>query len=46
MTSPAPSHAGTTPGPRRCERCGAEMQERKCKIVCENCGCFADCSDP
>jgi hypothetical protein len=29
-----------------CERCGATMEERKCKIVCTNCGMFRDCSDP
>lgn len=29
-----------------CERCGAEMVERHCKIVCPNCGYLRDCSDP
>jgi hypothetical protein len=31
---------------RLCPRCGAAMEERKCKIICENCGAYADCSDP
>jgi hypothetical protein len=31
---------------RSCPRCGAAMEERKCKIICENCGAYADCSDP
>jgi len=29
-----------------CERCGARMEEQKCKIVCANCGACRDCSDP
>jgi DNA-directed RNA polymerase subunit RPC12/RpoP len=29
-----------------CDRCGAPMEERKCKIVCQNCGLMRDCSDP
>ena len=29
-----------------CERCGAQMEEQKCKIVCKNCGNCRDCSDP
>jgi exosome complex RNA-binding protein Csl4 len=29
-----------------CERCGAPMEERKCKILCNNCGYYRDCSDP
>ena len=29
-----------------CERCGARMEERKCKIVCDVCGFYRDCSDP
>ena len=29
-----------------CERCGERMDERKCKIVCTNCGFIRDCSDP
>jgi hypothetical protein len=29
-----------------CERCGAVMEEQKCKILCRNCGLMRDCSDP
>lgn len=29
-----------------CERCGEQMEERKCKILCTNCGMYRDCSDP
>jgi len=29
-----------------CERCGEQMEERQCKIVCKNCGAYRDCSDP
>jgi ribosomal protein L37E len=29
-----------------CERCGERMDERKCKIICPNCGYYRDCSDP
>ena len=29
-----------------CERCGARMEERQCKIICPNCGSYRDCSDP
>jgi hypothetical protein len=29
-----------------CERCGERMEERKCKIICGNCGYYRDCSDP
>ncbi|PKN95392.1 MAG: DUF309 domain-containing protein [Chloroflexi bacterium HGW-Chloroflexi-6] len=28
-----------------CDRCGAEMFEHNCKIVCPNCGNRFDCSD-
>jgi len=27
-----------------CANCGAKMDERKCKLICE-CGYFASCSD-
>jgi len=30
----------------RCERCGGEMLERHCKLVCVRCGYQRDCSDP
>jgi len=29
-----------------CERCGFEMYDRHCKVVCPNCGYLRDCSDP
>ncbi len=28
-----------------CDRCGFEMTEKNCKIVCRNCGSRYDCSD-
>lgn len=28
-----------------CDRCGAEMIERSCKVSCPNCGNRFDCSD-
>ncbi len=28
-----------------CDRCGAEMVERNCKVICPNCGNRFDCSD-
>ena len=28
-----------------CDRCGFEMIEHNCKIVCPNCGSRYDCSD-
>jgi len=28
-----------------CDRCGTEMRERNCKIICPNCGNRFDCSD-
>jgi rubrerythrin len=28
-----------------CDRCGFEMIERHCKVVCPNCGARWDCSD-
>jgi len=40
---PSPS---VTEWVHHCERCGARMEERQCKIICKNCGCFRDCSDP
>ena len=29
-----------------CERCGEQMEEQKCKIICRKCGLTRDCSDP
>ena len=28
-----------------CDRCGFEMYEKNCKVVCPNCGNRFDCSD-
>ena len=28
-----------------CDRCGMEMIERSCKVICLNCGNRFDCSD-
>jgi hypothetical protein len=41
-----PAVPATTEWVHVCERCGAPMEERKCKILCTNCGLFRDCSDP
>jgi hypothetical protein len=30
---------------RTCANCGAEMVERKCKLICHGCGYFLSCSD-
>lgn len=38
-----------TPAPKQrvflCDRCGFEMVEKNCKVVCKNCGNRFDCSD-
>jgi len=31
---------------RECWVCGAQVEYRKCKIVCPRCGFTRDCSDP
>jgi hypothetical protein len=47
MDQPATGgRAGVTEWVHICERCGERMEERKCKIICHNCGLFRDCSDP
>jgi hypothetical protein len=51
MTNEPTAPGGTTrPGLTEyvyvCERCGERMEERKCKIICGNCGMYRDCSDP
>jgi len=28
-----------------CDRCGSEMHEKNCKVICPNCGNRFDCSD-
>jgi hypothetical protein len=30
---------------RTCANCGAEMKERKCKLICRGCGYFMSCAD-
>ncbi|MBI3174818.1 MAG: hypothetical protein HYZ25_13920 [Chloroflexi bacterium] len=55
MTDPAPSdiHPASSDAdessPKKrillCDRCGAEMYERNCKVICPNCGNRFDCSD-
>jgi hypothetical protein len=46
MNPPRSLPAAGRPAPRACARCGAEMEERQCKIVCATCGFYHDCSDP
>ncbi|HEV8472477.1 MAG TPA: hypothetical protein VGR82_06850 [Methylomirabilota bacterium] len=47
MDQPATSRRpGGGESTRTCARCGEAMEERKCKIVCANCGFYHDCSDP
>ena len=29
----------------RCDRCGFQMIQRHCKVICPNCGARWDCSD-
>jgi rubrerythrin len=53
MNEPDPKPPETqvreTPIPKKriyiCDRCGVEMSERNCKIICPNCGNRFDCSD-
>ncbi|MGH9779905.1 MAG: hypothetical protein ACRD5I_16000 [Candidatus Acidiferrales bacterium] len=30
---------------RTCPRCGREMAERQCKLLCARCGFYLSCSD-
>jgi hypothetical protein len=41
---PVATRAGGKP-PYLCDRCGCEMVEMNCKVVCPNCGSRFDCSD-
>ena len=53
MNQPEPKSAETQPPDPpaskkrvyRCDRCGVEMKERNCKVICPNCGNRFDCSD-
>jgi hypothetical protein len=44
----SPRRVATLPSPERlvrtCLNCGAELEERKCKLFCR-CGYYASCSD-
>ncbi|HKD19538.1 MAG TPA: hypothetical protein VKG23_16920 [Thermoanaerobaculia bacterium] len=42
----APRRADGEPS-RTCPNCGAELEERKCKLLCPNreCGYYMSCSD-
>jgi len=44
----APSSIASQDGPEdvTCDVCGARMLNLHCKLRCENCGFFRDCSDP
>ncbi len=42
---PGPQKPGGTQPEFICDRCGAEMISRTCKVVCPNCGNRFDCSD-
>jgi rubrerythrin len=46
-SQPEPKQAATQTSERKyiCDRCGHEMYERTCKIICPNCGNRFDCSD-
>jgi hypothetical protein len=46
-TPPAPAVKPPDPAHlmRTCANCGAEMAERKCKLICRGCGYFLSCSD-
>ena len=43
------SHAGSAPTDEArayvCDRCGSDMFELNCKVICPNCGSRFDCSD-
>jgi hypothetical protein len=53
VAQPPPTTRRDTPRPqpdpnrlmRTCANCGAEMEERKCKLICRGCGYFLSCSD-
>jgi hypothetical protein len=52
MNKPIQKKESTTGEPQvkvkrkiKCDRCGADMVGRSCKIICPNCGNRFDCSD-
>jgi hypothetical protein len=49
LVQPLPVVTPPQPDPNRlmrtCANCGAEMEERKCKLICRGCGYFLSCSD-
>lgn len=49
QTNAAPPAAEAQPVTKRpalrCDRCGEQMREKSCKVVCPNCGNRFDCSD-
>ena len=49
LVQPLPVVMPPQPDPNRlmrtCANCGAEMEERKCKLFCRGCGYFLSCSD-
>lgn len=46
-TAKQQDHAAEDPTKHRytCDRCGFEMYENNCKVICPNCGNRFDCSD-
>jgi exosome complex RNA-binding protein Csl4 len=49
VSDPGPIASIAQPDPERvirtCANCGAEMEERKCKLLCRGCGYYLSCSD-
>jgi hypothetical protein len=43
---PEPAAAAPAPDPGQyCPTCGLKLQDRGCKLKCEQCGFFLSCSD-
>ena len=45
-TAGGDTKAGGATAAQTCERCGHDMYDRHCKVICPNCGYLRDCSDP